>query len=88
MSKLAFSTGRFFLAFCQKDKMNTPQPDKYKTLLHLRRLQQAQVNTRKKQPQETNRTWPLIGRRTCGEQKWVMVSWRRNFTARLPNQLQ
>jgi len=28
--------------------MNTPQPDKYQILLHLRRLQQAQLHTRKK----------------------------------------
>jgi len=69
------------LLLCQKDKINLPQSDKHKVLLILRSLQHTQLNARKKQPQDTNCTWLLTGRRTSEEWNWVIVCWRQRFIA-------
>jgi len=55
------------LLSCQQDNINFPRLDKYKILLILRRLQQTQLNAHKKQPQDTNCTWLLKGRRLSEE---------------------
>jgi len=45
------------------------------------------MKAHKKQPQHTNCTLLLKGRRTSEEQKWVTVFWRRRFIAVICNYL-
>ena len=39
---------KILIVTLSKNKINLPQPDKYKIFINLRRLQQTQINTRKK----------------------------------------
>jgi len=49
--------GMIVLLTYQKDKINLPQPEKYKILLIRTDLQNTQLNAHKKQPQNKNCAW-------------------------------
>jgi len=59
--------GKILLVTLSKDKIKLPQSDDKQILRIIKRLHHSPLNTRRKQPKDTNCTWLLKGSPTSEE---------------------